>query len=740
MTARRAARALAGLLALAAAVAPALAASPVPAAASTSPAAVAFTALTPQWAAPGTTLTVTGMVKNTSPSAASLTVRLFYSPDPVGSVSDLTQSAALSPAGQAALPLPNPAWTSPRLQPGGIARWSFRVPVRSLQATSFGVYKIDAEVSDPDGTVLNNSLTYVPYVPAARGRYAGTIPAAQKVAVVWPLMDVPLLDAPWQDACSGPQAAALAASLAPGGTLNSLVSAAASRAAASSDALTWAVDPALLANATAQAGCGSRQPRWAAAAASWLAQVRTVTAGQPLFATPYGDPDLATVIGAGPSTAADADNAFAYGRRVAAQILHRGDVVPPAPGAGQDVQPVTAGIAWSAGGPADYSTLEHLASRDKVGTLVLPSTAEPGETQSVLTTPDGGLGGGSVTLLLASDSLTNALRSASAAPGSAVSAGQLFLAETALMASQAPSAPIIIAPPRRWEPPAGMAASLLTAIASAPWLNPVTLASLATAPHAATGPAPKAGTPPAFGQRETRALRTLDSAVTRLQALRQTPDPDLYLAVAATESSGYRPVIRKQALSLIASLTRQVTAQEQGVRVVAENRITLGGTSGSVPISVDNRLGVPVQVRVAVSYPPAGQAKITATPPGLVTVQAHNSRTVHLKITTSRVGSTTITVSLLNRDGQPVASPSARTTVQTTRVGQLGLIIFAVALAAFLIASAVRALRRGRPHGPPGEPGPPDGHRPTHSARHAAPDTVVAEPDELGTAGSRRLR
>ena len=40
---------------------------------------------------------------------------------------------------------------------------------------------------------------------------------------------------------------------------------------------------------------------------------------------------------------------------------------------------------------------------------------------------------------------------------------------------------------------------------------------------------------------------------------------------------------------------------------------------------------------------------------------------------------------------------AARMTIQATQVGVLGMIIFACALGVFLIASAARAVRRGRP-------------------------------------------
>jgi hypothetical protein len=77
-------------------------------------------------------------------------------------------------------------------------------------------------------------------------------------------------------------------------------------------------------------------------------------------------------------------------------------------------------------------------------------------------------------------------------------------------------------------------------------------------------------------------------------------------------------------------------------------------------------------------------------------------------------------------------------TIQATQVGVLGMIICAAALGVFLLASAARAARRGRPATGADQPG---GNEPTgehddgRSAGPAEPDTVMAEHSKLGAAG-----
>jgi hypothetical protein len=127
----------------------------------------------------------------------------------------------------------------------------------------------------------------------------------------------------------------------------------------------------------------------------------------------------------------------------------------------------------------------------------------------------------------------------------------------------------------------------------------------------------------------------------------------------------------------------------------------------------------------------------------VVTVPAGTAQTIRLRVTAAQTGSTTIILTLVNKVGQPLASQPVRTTVQTTQVGLLGVIIFAAALGVFLIASAARAVRRGRPgtsQDEPGDSGLRESDRSGQSIQDAAPDTVVAEPGQLGTARTPRPR
>jgi len=744
--ARRAASALAALLACTALALPvSLLAGQQQAAAATgqrpaqSQTSIVITGMTPQWATPNSTITVTGTLQNTSKTQASrLTVQLLGSSTPVASVAQLQPDASgvYSPA---STPLASWQARGP-LPPGAIANWSIRVHASDMNMTSFGVYPLAAQAEDVFGRALAVTTTYLPYEPDRKGPYASSRPSAAKIAWLWPVIDNPLLDEPWQGNCSGSQASALVQSIGQDGRLGELV-----RAGTADSQLTWVVDPAVLANVRALTLCASSQPRWAKAGSVWLAELKDATAGRPLTVTPYGNPNVAALIAVGHG--ADVTQSFRLGRILAGGILGRSLTAATVSGGGTDMSTLTQAstIAWSAVGVPGYTTLEPLANVDGVRTLVLSTAAFPTEQDSVLQTLDGGppagAAGSYLTALLASQSLTQLLGSPSSAPGSAFGTGQQFLAETALLA-QIPARPIVVAPPPRWDPPAGLAAALVADTASAPWLSQVSLTSLASAKHIQSvpnqdWPAGSVG-PIRVTRPEQRKLRTLDREIGQLEGIRAHPDPDLYLAVSALESSAWQGASNSTVTAMFAAVAGRIDAEQRAVQIVAEKRITLGGLKGSVPVSIDNRLSYPVRVRLQLQYSQASGIKIAADRQGLVTVPAHQTQTIRLQVDATEIGSTTVTMQLATQGGQPLSS-TQRMTIQATQVGVLGMIIFAAALGVFLIASAARAIRRGRPGAGADQAASAasaDDHEDAGSADRAEPDTVIAERTELGAVGN----
>lgn len=716
-----------------------------------SPVSIAITELSPRWASPGETITVHGWLTNSSASPVSRPeVQLESSALPIDGIAALQLYAS----GQGPYPanVPGADWQyKANLAAGSSVPWTIRLRVSDIGMTSFGVYPLAALAWNAAGTLNTTDYSYLPYEPAKKGSAAGSRPARQEIAWAWPLIDKPLLGGPWQGDCKGPQAKALAASLSTGGPLATLLSAGADGpggSLASRDRVTWAVDPALLANAKALENCGSADPAGSKAAAQWLAALRKATAGQPLFVTPYADVNVAALEAQGLST--DVNQAFQLGWGVAQKVLRR-PVNPPgttlgASGAGQPAtvtpatvtpatgNPVT-GFAWPADGIAGYPTLEALPVNG-ISTVLTDSTSLPGADSTVVKSLDGR---GYMTVLLANDAITQTIGSAGGTPGDVFGAEQLFLAETAELAATSPGQAIIVAPPQRWRPSAALATGLLSETATAPWLSPASLSRVAAAKRVPRFPAPeKTGQLQApFSPGMLAKLRHLDRQITNLQSFQAYPNANLWLGAATIESSAWNGTSPGTRTALLGTVESYFRKQDNAVEIIADRRITLGGLKGSVAVSIYNKLDYAVRVSLKASA--SSGLRVSQSPPGPIMVPAGREQRVELHIQTSQVGSASITLGLQSATGIRLRARPVTMTVQATQLGVLAMIILAVALGVFLIASAARAVHRDRAASAgAGNAGP------AAAAGEAEPndtqaDTVEGERTELRTAGQTGL-
>jgi len=672
---------------------------------------VVIESVSPRWGTPGHTVTVSGIVRNTTKvPQPGLSVQLRSSPDRFHSRDDL----ALYAADQ--YPVDMPVGTAVSLPgvlaPGATQHWQATFRPSAIGVSLAGAYPLAAQVLNPAGMSLSTDDTFLPFWP---GGPRSQRPQPLKVAWIWPL-----IDQPYQAACPALLSNGLAKSLATGGRLNGLL--AVGGAYSSAAKLTWAIDPALVQNAQTMTGSygvggkpgcgGATRLRASRPAQAWLSELRGVISngaagaspgagasprgGQQVFLTPYADVDVAALSHEGLDT--DLSNAYAEGRAVGRQLLH----LPSAAGA----------VAWPPGGVADSGVLGSLAVNG-ISTVLLDSSlmqpsgpALPTYTPSAQTSAPSGVGS-SLHVLLTDDTITRILGSASAAsarPGTAFTAAQRFLAETAMIVSEAPSLrrSIVVAPPRRWDPAPGLASELLDETTQAPWLRPVSAASLAAASRPPgrvsrqPPPAHKANAAelsPAFlGQ-----VKSVDAAIKLQASIFSPPDPSyLSAAVAALESSAWRgrsyASVRAQLLDRV---TRYVAAQDRGVTIIDSGQITLGGSSGKVPVSIVNSLPQNVRVRLHVSVPGDGRLAIGHFQ-DLVPIPAGKTVTVRLQVHAPAVGVTDVTLGLLSPDGRPLPDTTVRLSVHATRFGTLALVIVAVALGVFVLTLLARAVRRSR--------------------------------------------
>jgi Family of unknown function (DUF6049) len=708
--------------------------------AQTQPASLAITSVNPVYAQPGKTVTVQGTLTNTSSNAMSgLSVQILSSGSRFtsrGLMQDYMDGSY-----NVTSPLPG-AVTNLRgtLAPGATATWSVTLQPSQLPMTQFGVYPLAAQAENSSQSFQIANETFLPYWPGVKDQD----PVRQQVAWIWPLIDQPR-----QGMCSGLLNNGLAASLGSGGRLNGLL--AAGSTFADSAHLTWAIDPALLANATAMAkpyhaggvaGCrGSAEPA-SQAATTWLTLLKTATAGQPMFVTPYDDADIAALVR--DNMTSDLDLAFSTGRTTAGKLLDR-SFAPTPTGSSASL----GGLAWPADGIANYGVLENLAASDKINTVVLDSSTMPPSPQpptytpsAQTTTPDGE--GPKLKVLLSDDTITQILGSANSSSDSKATAfavAQRYLAETAMIAAEQPNLArsVVVAPPRRWNPPAGLASELLSETVNAPWLKPVSLSRLATAKHPAgqvnDRQAPAAVSPHELSKPMLSQVRDLGQQVKLLKSIHASSGSALnygMYAVAAVESAAWRGGgnAGAQGEALVQQLAGYLNTQESKLTIIGPPRITLAGLKGPVPVSISNGLPYPVKVRLEVG--PSRGISVKSQPPPTI-VPPGQQQIKKVEITAANVGSTTLTLRLVTPQG--VAFPAQTTVIiQATHYGILAEVIIGAAAAVFVLTLAARGFRRGRrarreksSESDPGSEAEPEADEDPEEA-----DTVVAEAPATG--------
>jgi len=683
---------------------------------------IAITSLSPAIAAPKGKVIVSGIVANpTTETLQGLSVQLWSSSLALSSRSAMNgYLAAQNAAGLAAqVPAGPQVVLSSRVPAHRTEQWTLTLDVAQAGIRTFGVYPLAAQLSSA-GAVLDVARTFLPFWP---GTQAARTVKPLTIGWVWPLIDTPQ-----RGTCPALLSNELAASVASGGRLNTLLS-----AGQSTDGrramITWAIDPALLSDVsvmskpyrvTARADCsGGKTEQASRPATAWLSDVKDLAGEQDFFVTPYADVDMAAMSHHGLDNELAA--AFSDGRAVARGVLGRA----------QRATPATPGVtAWPADGIADYGVLEELAQQSVqvmiMDSKLMPPVTPVSYTPTAVTTTLNRLGG-VMHVLLSDHQITHILSlrrnqipgvvpgpalvpasvRAQARQAAAFAKEQWFLAETAMIAAEpaGTSRAVVVTPPRRWNPSLSLADALLNETTTAPWLHPATLASMVAEGPPRGSPARQAPPLHLVSRSElTGALlhEVRDTLVARVHLLDSilTTAGHGYLstAVDAVESSAWRGGRRAQrpATQLLHHELAFVLGKLAQVKIVGSPRVTLGGKAGDVPVSVRNNLAQKVTVQVKASVPTDDQVTI-APYKHLITVPGGSQVTVRIPVRAAAAGSKMITLWLATPQG--AALPGRRTSliVTATHFGTLAIVIISVALVVFVLSAAARAIRRGGP-------------------------------------------
>jgi hypothetical protein len=646
---------------------------------------ISITSMSPSYAKANSTVTVSGTLTNRSGQPGQgLSIDLLATDSAFETPSQMqafgSDPSASSPGG-----VGNGFQFPGTVNSGSTVRWSASFTIADTGFSSFGVYGIEAAAVSPiDGTLATQG-TYLPYWPSSGSS------DRMKVAWVWPLIDTP-----HQTACGSTLTDnSLQTSLAASGRLGTLLSVGESYA--SSAHLTWAVDPALLGDAETMtspyftggdANClGATKQNASSTARQWLSKLSDGTASEPMFVTPYADVDVSALSHAGLD--ADLKTAYSLGDSIATQTLKRS----------------FESVSWPADGVADASVLNSINLYGHATTVLLSSDQMPltgsGYDDAVASVTTGV--GNPLHVLLANDAITDALEGASSSSASGqFAAEQDYLAQTAMIASEAPSLQrtIVVTPPRQWDPTASVASTLLSDTTSAPWLEPESLSAAAASKQESDGQ--RASISDRVVPADELSASYLDNvkqvtgALDVFQSLLIDPGGDysqrLEAAITASQSSAWRgnPAGGE---NLLASLQGYLSYTEGKIQIASgTGKATLAGKSGSLPISVFNGTDHTIRVKVLATAAP-GRLAISGDDT-VLTIQSQLVGTVQLRLNSLQIGTTQVKLQLVTADNSPIPVASQSVSVVSTLYGRAVLVLIIVALAVVVLTSATRWLRR----------------------------------------------
>ncbi len=682
--------------------------------------------LRPRAPRPGDALEVLGTVRNVGNTpVTSISLRLRVGAR-IGSRGGLHEADTDRPftSTKVTLRLPD------ELAPGRAARFDLRTTVDALGLGQLGVYPLDLEArgNAGDGTQqLGLVPTWLPWF--------GTDPVKPtRVAVAWPLVDEPRqqVDGRFRDD-------SLATALSSRGRLGRL--AAAGLAATTPDCgapahgpgdlvtpaptrcepvpVTFAVDPDLLGAATVMTTpytlADGTKGTGGAAARGWL-DLLAQPALQDVLALPFADPDVSALAGQ-PGAGFDKD-------------LSRASLLGTTEVRGTlDREPVSS-LAWPPTGPVTQDGLDNLARTGARAFVLDPSAYgepdnDPYPTPVARTQLPPSSVGTALTGLVTDPYLSDLVAGALSGEVGPRLAEQRFLVETAMIAAENPNVQrtLVLAPDRRGDVVAGAAVQSLRDLGRVPWLCPVRLAAVAAGSEQCVGADAPTEAPP-VGDRgslsTSRPAGLSDSYLAPIGDDRAVADQltdavlsdapaaqedvaritgQLRRALARAESSAWRDDARtgeQQARLLHRHLTDLV-----GRVTLYGGQVLLTSATGRLQASLENRLDVPIRVRV--QFDDGGPA-IEPTSTGLLDVSPGNAVPAVVTVTSRKSGQYVVNAVVLDRRGTPFPAPGAQGTatraaqvvVRSTGYGRTALAVTLGGASVLFLAAGVRLVRRAR--------------------------------------------
>jgi hypothetical protein len=718
----------------------AAAATPSPTSSPNAPTRVKITldSLEPKVAGPSDTLTLDGVLLNTSGvTLNNVSVVLRVSTQRIGTRSDLDHDAdANTVIGSV---LQSTQQILGVLAPGDSVSWHIALPMQRLGlpagSDDFGVYPIEVEAGTTtaagnvrERTRLPTFLTWMPtdsqFVPT-------------QISWLWPLVD-----GIHRSTSTTFTDDTLARDLAPTGRVGSLLT----LAAAAPVPITYALDPALVDDATVMAAAaatpaanpGASSPTPSPQASSSHKSKTKASAAPSPSASPTPAPSTYQVTHGGTTTAGvGTQTAATFLAQLKAAVGGSGTNVIGLPYGNADMvaldragldreidiarstglatlstdldAPILPGVVWPVDGFIDESTLSDLAG-DLVSTVVLQDSALPPRDPNAVpgARTDLQTASGPINAVLSDSALDALVADPSSVQGGVRAAEQLFLAQTMLITEQRPGAgsSVVIAPPQTWTPNSSFVQDLLADSGTVPWLKGVNLSAVASQPAdgVARGPLvyPDSERDAELPTSELQRVGTLRQELASFASILGSSTTEPFLTTSSTallraESVGLRgqptqaAQIGNDVQAGLESLTSKVTISNPKL-------ITLTSHKNKIPITVVNNLPDPITISIQVVA--ANSARLKVEPVPTFTVDGGGTRhTALITVEPRTSGRFEATAQLLTPESPPQAfgTPIAFE-MNSTAYGTVALAIAGGAAALLFLLSAIRLVRRFRRH------------------------------------------
>lgn len=633
---------------------------------------------------PDDVLTVNGTVTNVSDdTVGSVSVVLRRSPTPLVNRAEITE--VLAGEGQrTGLPVPGVLAPLDDLPPGGSQPFQLSVDVADLDLSTSGVYVIGAEaIGDAGSGAIRQDIdrTFLPWWQD------DTVGEPLLLTIVWPLTGAPVADARGVLLSEDP-----AVSMSPAGRLSRLLDA----AAGNPGAVTIALDPEVVLTAAALAdGYRVRPPAGevepgtrSREVADWLDRLRAALAEPRAQATGslYAWPDV------------DAVRRAKLLSTVMAQQPQLNDRATAISGT-----EVTGTLVLPPSGVAQARTLAAL-TRERAGAVLLSDRALALAAPTFFT-PSGNVvvptAQGELPGLLADTRLAETLAMPMDSAPEQLAVRQALLAQTLVTERELPSTRrlLVAAVDPEWNPPSGAADMVISALADAPWVSPTPVARAlqrepSTLPRVWVEPTPDEAAQELPGSH-------LATVTDQFGVLREystvVPDPELVPEITRTAptrllGSWFRSH-PDQRSELTGRVTAQVDSLVASVRVLSSGSITVSGTSGAIPITVENEGPNPVSVGLVLESTPS--QLVSAEPIAPFTVEPGRRTSVVVTAQVAAGGPIPVNAQLVTSTGEHFGEPG-RLVVESSAYANAARVLVRVALATLVVTVAVHGLRRAR--------------------------------------------